>query len=273
MYAAGGNDASVGGASAFDGTADGLYKTTDGGSTWTKLGFENRRIMHMQIDPDNPNVILAGYDENGYYSRTAISADGGASWRNLKVRAPNEELRDNTEDYADLNTRSTFIIDGILYAGNAEGLLYRGGNLGLTPMEQILVMPTSITWIFKGSVYAATGAGLYALNLAEIPIVRAYEGTKIKVYNFPNPFNARTGGGTVIRASFPSTVRSLKLKVYSLAGDLVTQSSFNNVTGAYSYAFIWDGKNQEAKRCAPGLYFLVADADGTKVRHKIVLVR
>jgi len=43
-------------------------------------------------------------------------------------------------------------------------------------------------------------------------------------------------------------------------------------TGAMSHGVAWDGHNQSGKLCAPGLYFVVVDVDGAKVRNKIVIV-
>jgi len=227
------------------------------------------------LDKDNPNVIIAGFDQSGYYSRTAISSDYGVTWRNLKRgRSLNDDSTDtfSVDDAPDINTLSTFIVSGCLYSASG-GEIFRGTNYGVTTMEEVLVLPTDVKWIFEGSLYAATESGLYSLNLSNIDIAKPYEGSQIKAYNFPNPFNPKTQGGTVIRVSFPSHVGTLKLKIYTLSGDLVTEETFNNITGAYSYAFIWDGRNQQGDLCAPGMYFLVGDADGKKVRHKIVLIR
>jgi len=67
---------------------DGLYKSTDGGSSWKKVGLENSEHIGMiAIHPDDPNkVFVAAYGplwsaggDRGVYRTT----DGGASWEKV----------------------------------------------------------------------------------------------------------------------------------------------------------------------------------------------
>lgn len=65
---------------------DGIYKTTDGGRTWTHLGLEKtERFARIVIDPANPQTVLAAAlghafgpnQERGVFRST----DGGKSWQ------------------------------------------------------------------------------------------------------------------------------------------------------------------------------------------------
>ncbi len=67
---------------------DGLYKTTDGGSTWKKIGFDkSERIASIEIHPENTNVVYVGVlgalwgdsEERGVYKTT----DGGETWEKI----------------------------------------------------------------------------------------------------------------------------------------------------------------------------------------------
>lgn len=67
---------------------DGLYKTTDGGSTWKKMGFENsERIANIIVNPKNAKEIYVGVlgalwsdsEERGVYKTT----DGGTTWEKI----------------------------------------------------------------------------------------------------------------------------------------------------------------------------------------------
>ncbi|MBV8499440.1 MAG: glycoside hydrolase [Candidatus Eremiobacteraeota bacterium] len=67
---------------------DGIYKSADGGATWTHLGLRGaRQIASMAVDPANPNrlfVAVLGHpygpnDERGVYR----SLDGGATFRRV----------------------------------------------------------------------------------------------------------------------------------------------------------------------------------------------
>ncbi len=66
-------------------SGNGVYKSSDGGSTWTHIGLEDtRQISRIVLDPHDPNVVYVGalghaYGPNqqrGVYK----SMDGGAHW-------------------------------------------------------------------------------------------------------------------------------------------------------------------------------------------------
>ncbi len=55
----------------------GIYKSEDGGSTWTKRGvFKPSMFLTIQVAPDNPDIVYAGTDYGGIYK----SEDGGSTW-------------------------------------------------------------------------------------------------------------------------------------------------------------------------------------------------
>ena len=70
----------------------GIYKTTDGGTTWKKTLFvnENAGAIDLVIDPDDPNILYAStwererrawnFKESGAGSGIYKSADGGENW-------------------------------------------------------------------------------------------------------------------------------------------------------------------------------------------------
>ena len=82
----------------------GLYKTTDGGATWTAVVEidENTGVTDVEFDPSNPDVLyaaayqrrrhiwslLAGGPESGIYKST----DGGESWRRIDVGLPKGDM-------------------------------------------------------------------------------------------------------------------------------------------------------------------------------------
>lgn len=64
---------------------DGVYKSTDGGATWTHLGLrETFQIGHIEIHPTNPDIVYVAAlgrlwgdnEERGVYKTT----DGGKTW-------------------------------------------------------------------------------------------------------------------------------------------------------------------------------------------------
>jgi photosystem II stability/assembly factor-like uncharacterized protein len=73
----------------------GIFRTTDGGKTWSKVLFkdENTGGIDLAFDPSNPNTIFAGLwqarrspwgmDSGGPGSGLYRSTDGGTTWKHL----------------------------------------------------------------------------------------------------------------------------------------------------------------------------------------------
>ncbi len=65
---------------------DGVYKTTDGGATWSSLGLRGTKyISRILIDPRNHNHVLVGAQGDVFADGTErgvyVTDDGGKSWR------------------------------------------------------------------------------------------------------------------------------------------------------------------------------------------------
>jgi photosystem II stability/assembly factor-like uncharacterized protein len=87
---------------------DGLYKTTDGGSNWNKIGFEkSERISSIEINPENTDIVYVGVlgplwgdsDERGVYKTT----DGGKTWAKILNGNKNTGCSDLVMDPKDPN--------------------------------------------------------------------------------------------------------------------------------------------------------------------------
>ncbi|MGH8146876.1 MAG: VPS10 domain-containing protein, partial [Rhodanobacteraceae bacterium] len=72
---------------------DGMYKSTDGGKTWTHIGLtDSEQIAMIRVDPHNPNrvfVAALGHPYGPNAQRGVFrSLDGGKTWK--KVLGPND---------------------------------------------------------------------------------------------------------------------------------------------------------------------------------------
>lgn len=82
----------------------GIYKTTDGGKTWTSVlsVSEHTGFSDLVMDPRNPDVLLAAAHQRRRHVWTYISGgpesaiykttDGGATWRKVTSGLPGQDL-------------------------------------------------------------------------------------------------------------------------------------------------------------------------------------
>ncbi|MDD3010909.1 MAG: hypothetical protein PHU97_06290 [Bacteroidales bacterium] len=100
----------------------GLYKTTDGGKTWT-LSLEiseNTGVNNVAFDPSNPNVIYATSEQRRRHVNTKIgggpesafykSTDAGATWRKITKGLPSSDIGGMGLAVSPVNTDILYII-------------------------------------------------------------------------------------------------------------------------------------------------------------------
>jgi len=117
----------------------GLYKSTDGGETWTKLlaGEKWAGVNDVDLDPRNPDIILAstwqrhrqvwGYLAGGPESALHRSTDGGKTWKKLSG-VPEGEGRIGLARSAS----APDITYAIVEATNNRGGVYRSVDNGVS---------------------------------------------------------------------------------------------------------------------------------------------
>ena len=82
----------------------GVFKSTDGGSTWVKVLYidENTGVIDLIISPDNPSQLYAAayekyrypwhYEAGGINSGIYITADGGDNWNKIQGGLPKGKI-------------------------------------------------------------------------------------------------------------------------------------------------------------------------------------
>ena len=121
----------------------GVYKTTNGGKTWTRTLFVNRETgaRVLAINPSNPDELYAGMyrafrkgwdiisggpaSEGGIYK----SADGGTAWAKLSAGLPQKLVGKIDIDVARSRPATVY---AMVEAPGPEGGLYRSDDSGAT---------------------------------------------------------------------------------------------------------------------------------------------
>ena len=107
---------------------DGVWKTTDGGKTWTFAGLaETRQIADIVVNPTNPDLVYVGAlghvwapnPERGVFR----SKDGGKTWEKILFRNDSTGVVDLIMDPHDPNV----LYAGLWQAGRTPWLLSSGG--------------------------------------------------------------------------------------------------------------------------------------------------
>ncbi len=145
--------------------ATGLFKTTDGGETWTPLtGLpEGLPFRAVAVNPDDPQHVLAGIEGVGVY----VSADGGTTWQEgVAGLESNSSLHDIVFDPTD--PRIVYLSDYLsgVYRSTDGGLTWVKLNSGL---RNRAAMGLAISADGRHLYLATDGEGVYRLDLKGRP--------------------------------------------------------------------------------------------------------
>jgi photosystem II stability/assembly factor-like uncharacterized protein len=160
----------------------GVFKTTDGGATWTQSLYINddTGVSDIAIDPQSPNTLYAaayerrrtafGYNGGGPDSGIYKTVDGGVHWTKLTKGLPTtgDIGRCAVEVY-----RKNPNIVYVLVENNAQGGIYRSEDKGFTwtrmsatnprpsYYSQVRIDPNSDqkVWVLGAQLYLSEDAG------------------------------------------------------------------------------------------------------------------
>ena len=147
----------------------GVFKSTDGGTTWNRIGLSGSAVKLLVIDPDRPSVLY-GVTENNYgvprgFKGVFKSTDSGANWS-----AINDGLASLLESGSSM---TALVLDpadsNILYAGTAGGGVFKstdGGASWIPLNDGLMNLDVRSLAIAPGSrhtLYAGTSGGVFRI--------------------------------------------------------------------------------------------------------------
>lgn len=237
-----------------------VFRSTNGGTTWTNITgiLPDRYIVDLASDPNNSAIIycaVSGFGTPHLYKST----DAGNTWTAIGSTLP------------DVPT-SAVIVDALypmnIYVGNDLGV-YVSTDYGNSWsqfsegfFETALVMDLRISYKDR-MLYAAThGNGVFKRRLLDGPTGITENEQLIADFkleqNYPNPFNS----STIISYELPKTAR-VKIEILDVLGRLIKIivnkdhppgkysiliDAYNYSTGIYFYRLIADGKPVGTKK-------------------------
>lgn len=104
----------------YTGRNNALYRTTNGGTTWSAVAVPANDIREIAIHPTNPNIIWTVRSNYTAGEKVYRSVNGGSTWTNISANLPN--LPANCIVY------HTGTNDGI-YVGMDVGVYYRDNSM------------------------------------------------------------------------------------------------------------------------------------------------
>jgi hypothetical protein len=225
---------------------DGLYKSTSGGSEWTKVGgstFAGCYTADLVIKPTDSNTVLVAVQKNGRYSTTCAqgvyrTTNGGAEWS--KVSSGNCRPTDIAVD----PNNST-----VWYAGFSTNV----STWGTTPTCSNGALPGVYKSKDSGATFQAVGSGLYQTGVLRVAVTvapsnsqRVYVATAVLTTEKEQPqrmaLQTSTDGGQSWSGFLPySTNLSGQLEYdLSLAAD-PTDSSIFYLGGVFLFKYTESG--------------------------------
>ncbi len=148
----------------YAGTENGVFKSTNGGASWTAINSGitySYTIYSLAIDPVNTNTIYAG-TENGVFKST----NGGASWTAINSGIIGPHIRSLAIDPKTTNTIYAGTVNGV-FKSTDGGASWTAINSGITHLH---ILSLAIDPVNTNTIYAGTvGGGVFKMIQSPIP--------------------------------------------------------------------------------------------------------
>jgi photosystem II stability/assembly factor-like uncharacterized protein len=266
------------------GSAGRVFRTTDGGNTWTAFASGNAETVNA-VRFVSPTVGIRTSDSPPFLTR---SVDGGQTWTpvsGLPVSNIRQMIAATGVKTPSLNqlwvygeADSPFIL-----SSTDGGATWQQQTIGGRVVDPIYHISAVSFGASSDSVQAfgitfdistlARGGQIYNYRnrLGVLTAVKEERPNLPLEYilsqNYPNPFNPETR----IRYELPQSSRVV-LKVFNMLGQEV-RALANEFRPAGSYEVSWDGRDNAGQRMPSGMYLYRIEAEGLVQTKKMVLLQ
>lgn len=173
------------------GAERGVFKTTDGGKTWTKILYvdENTGCADMDMDPKNPNVLYAAmwshrrypdFFDSGFTKTSALfkSTDGGKTWNKIHNGLPNKTL--GRIGIAVAPSNANIVYASIEAEGNENKGLFKSLDAGATWKKVNSDFNNTVRPFYFSKIVVDPTADSVLVKCAYVPIISVDGGNKFR---------------------------------------------------------------------------------------------
>ncbi len=184
----------------FAGTPEGVFRSEDGGETWTPRGLAGFSVGVLAFDPTNPSILYAGpgFGE-GHQGGLFKTSDAGATWTPINNGIP-LDLRAASADAIAVDPRFPDTIYALLryFSYGTGGPVYKSTDAGRS-------------WVLLGPGIATTPVAL-AIDPADstVYVATLSVGTRTSTFH-GGVYKSADGGLTWQRAPLQADLRALLL--------------------------------------------------------------
>jgi hypothetical protein len=234
-----------------------LMKTTNGGTSWTRIAtsitsYNGERIQILEIDKSNPNKLFAGM-----YNRMFVSTDAGSTWVPIATNSSPICI------FIDpVNSENVFMgcYDGIFSSSNGgSSWTDISGTIGCRNVRAI-EYDSQNRILYVGTMFG----GIYRRLLN--PTVDVENGALLSEFrlfqNYPNPFNPTTAISYELVAA-----SCVSLRVFDVLGKEIA-SLENGVRQAGLHTVRWDPTGLPS-----GAYLYELRSGAVRQTRRMLLVR
>jgi photosystem II stability/assembly factor-like uncharacterized protein len=169
----------------------GVFKTTDGGKTWTKVLYvdENTGCAELEMDPKNPDVLYAAmwshrrfpdFFDSGFTGTSALykSTDAGKSWKKIHNGLPAVKL--GRMSIAAAPSKPNILYASVEAEGTANKGLYKSTDAGASWKKVNSDFNNTVRPFYFSRIVVDPRADSVLVKCAFVPIISTDGGVKFR---------------------------------------------------------------------------------------------